>query len=270
MKKTKMAFMYDFDKTLSPKDMQEFHLIESFGSDPSDFWKEVDEVKNLNKMDAISTYMYLMNEKAKGLTYEQLVAEGQYIKLFKGVDTWFDRINQYAKEHNIEIEHYIISSGLTEIIKGTSIAKFFKKIYACSYFYDEQNVAKWPSRVVNYTTKTQYIFRIHKGILDESNDIDLNRWSSEDKKHIPYANMVYIGDGLTDVPCMKVINQYHGYTVAVYQDNPNSIATAEELVAKNRCKFKALADYSDNTMMEKIAKKIINDVEAKAQLEALK
>jgi len=270
MKKTKMAIMYDFDKTLSPKDMQEFRMIESFGyDDPKKFWEEVSELADRNKMDRILTYLLLMNEKAKGLTENYLSNEGAYIKLFKGVDTWFDRINSYALNHNVEVEHYIISSGIYEVIKGTSIAKHFKKIYACAYYYGDDKKAKWVSRVVNYTTKTQYIFRIHKGILDECNDVDLNKWTSEKNKYIRYDNMVYIGDGLTDVPCMKIINQYQGYTIAVYQDNEKSKAIARELVLKKRCKFKALADYSIASELENILEAIINDISARAKLKAL-
>jgi 2-hydroxy-3-keto-5-methylthiopentenyl-1-phosphate phosphatase len=269
MKKTKMAIMYDFDKTLSPKDMQEFRIIESFGyEDTSTFWKEVREMALDKKMDSILTYMYYMNLKANGLTKDYLVNEGKYIELFKGVETWFDRINKYALANNVELEHYIISSGIQEIIEGTSIAKNFKKIYACSFMYGADGKAMWTSRVVNYTTKTQYIFRIHKGVLDECNDADLNRWTPSKTKYIKYENMVYIGDGLTDVPCMKVVNQYNGYTVAVYHDD-NSFKMARELVNKKRCKFKAAADYSVDSQMEKIMQRIIDEVDARAQLNRL-
>lgn len=268
--KTKMAIMYDFDKTLSPKDMQEFRLIESLGyDDPKKFWQKVSDKSKKYKMDSILTYMYYMNHEAHGLTYESLNNEGKYIKLFDGLDTWFDRINEYGLKHNIEVEHYIISSGIQEIIEGTSIASKFKKIYACSYVYDENKVASWPARVVNYTTKTQYIFRIHKGILDECNDVDLNKWTPLEEKYIAYENMVYIGDGLTDVPCMKVINQYHGNTIAVYgDDSKNKKDLAEELVGKGRAKFMALADYRENSQIENLVKTIIDDIEVNAKLES--
>ncbi|RRC92686.1 haloacid dehalogenase-like hydrolase [Erysipelotrichaceae bacterium OH741_COT-311] len=270
MKKTKMAIMYDFDKTLSPKDMQEFRILKTLGyEDPKVFWQEVNAKSQESRMDNILTYMFLMNEKARGFTKKQLNDEGTYIELFKGVDTWFDRINAFAKLHNIEVEHYIISSGNQEIIEGTSIAKKFKKIYACSYIY-ENGKAVWPARVVNYTTKTQYIFRIHKGILDECNDVDLNKWTPKEEKYIAYEHMIYIGDGLTDVPCMKVINQFHGNTIAVYHPKDTQKDLAKELVGKGRCKYMAKADYSQNSRLEHIVKRIVERVALDVELECLK
>ena len=162
MKNAKLALIYDFDKTLSPRDMQEFHYIKSLGyNDPAEFWKECDEFAKKHNCDGILSYMYLMVMKNPGLTEKQLIEEGRYVELYRGVSTWFKRINDYGKKHHVDVEHYVISSGLTDIIRGTSIAKEFKRIYACNYAYDRSGRVLWPSRVVYYTMKTQYLFRIN-------------------------------------------------------------------------------------------------------------
>lgn len=267
MKKTKLALIYDFDKTLSPRDMQEFHLIPSLGyKNPVDFWIECDNFAKENNCDSILSYMYLIAKKNKDITKKDLINEGKYIKLYKGVDTWFKRINDYGKKHHIEVEHYVISSGLTDIIKGTKIAKEFKKIYACTYAYDKNNNIAWPSRVVNYTMKTQYLFRINKGVLAETNDEDLNSSTPESEKYIKLENMVYFGDGSTDVPSMKVVQQNGGTTIAVFGDDSKK-NRAEKLYTDKRASFAVKADYSKNSKIEKIVQGIIDSIEAKNKLE---
>ena len=267
MKNIKLALIYDFDKTLSPKDMQEFHYIGSLGySNAADFWKECDDFAHEHNCDSILSYMYQMAMKDKNLTQKQLLAEGKYVKLYKGVDTWFKRINEYGKKHHVDVEHYIISSGLTDIIKGTSIAKEFKKIYACTYVYDKDGKVLWPARVVNYTMKTQYLFRINKGVLTETNDEDLNNSTPEDAKYISLENMVYFGDGSTDVPSMKVVQQNGGTTIAVFGD-ASKRNKAEALYNDKRATFAVKADYSANSKIEKIIMGIIDSVEIKHKLE---
>ena len=210
--------------------------------------------------------MYLTIEKNRGLTKKQLTEEGKYIELYKGVNTWFKRINEYGKKHHVKIEHYIISSGLTDIIKGTSIAKEFKKIYACTYAYDEDGKVLWPSRVVNYTMKTQYLFRINKGVFKETNDEDLNSSTLESQKYIPLTNMVYFGDGSTDVPSMKVVQQNGGTTIAVFGDDAKK-NKAEKLFEDKRATFFVKADYSKGSKIEKIVQGLIDSLEAKNRLE---
>lgn len=267
MKRTKLALIYDFDKTLSPRDMQEFHYIKSLGySNPVDFWKECDQIAKDHNCDAILSYMYLMANKDKNLTKKQLMNEGKYIKLYKGVDTWFKRINDYGRKHNIEVEHYVISSGLTDIIMGTSIAKEFKKIYACTYIYDKDGKVLWPARVVNYTMKTQYLFRINKGVLAETNDEDLNSSTPDSEKYIKLENMVYFGDGSTDVPSMKVVQQNGGTTIAVFGDNTKK-NKAEKLLIDKRASFAVKADYSKGSKIEKIVQGIIDSLQVKTKLE---
>ena len=269
MKKTKLALIYDFDKTLSPKDMQEFHYIKSLGyKNPVDFWIECDELAKQTNCDSILAYMYLMASKNPDLTQRKLIDEGKYVKLYKGVDTWFKRVNAYGKKHGIEVEHYIISSGITDIIKGTPIAKEFKKIYACTYVYDENGKVLWPARVVNYTMKTQYLFRINKGVLQETNDEDLNRSTPEAEKNIPLQNMVYFGDGSTDVPSMKVVQQNGGTTIAVFGTGKKSKAVT--LFNDKRADFAVKADYSEGSKIEKIIQGIIDSLQAKNKLEDYK
>ena len=274
MKTTKLAIMYDFDKTLSPKDMQEFSFIPSLGIEPAQFWSEVTALAESQKMDGILTYMYMMlntaNLTGQPIRRSDFVALGKNVKLYPGVEKWFRRINEYGRQHNIEIEHFIISSGLTEIIEGTTIAGEFKKIYACKYCYNASGVAVWPATVVNYTTKTQYIFRINKGVLDENNDNDLNRYTPDQLRDIPFTNMIYIGDGLTDVPCMKLVTVNGGKSIAVYgKDSEKKKATAQQLIADHRADFIAPADYSENRELDKIVKSIIDYTEARIQMERL-
>lgn len=267
----KVALVYDFDKTLSPMNMQEFHYIKSLGfNNANDFWSECSKEVKRNKMDSILAYMLIMLKYKPNLTKIDLINEGKYIKLFKGVDTWFKRINAYGKKRGIEVEHYIISSGIKEMIEGTSIASEFKKIYACSYAYDQSDRVLWPAMVVNYTTKTQYLFRINKGVLDETNDFDLNRSTPDEEKHIPFSNMVYFGDGLTDVPSMKVVKGNGGHTVAVYDSASQKETLAQELKKDKRATFAFKADYSKNSKIEQAIKGIIDAVAANNKLEDLK
>ena len=271
MKNTKMALIYDFDRTLSPKEMQEFHYIEKLGyKNAGDFWAKSNENSKKNNMDGILSYMELMVKENPNVTKKELLAEGKYIDLYKGVEGWFKRINEYGKKHHVDVEHYIISSGIKEMILGTKIAKEFKKIYACSYAYDENGKVLWPSRVVNYTTKTQYLFRINKGVLDETNDFDLNRKTPEAEKHIPFENIVYFGDGMTDVPSMKVVLEQGGNTVAVYEDEKAKKALAQQLQSDKRATFVVKADYSSNSKVDKLIKGMIDSIEAKAKINNLK
>ena len=268
MAKVKMALIYDFDKTLSPKDMQEFHLLQSLGySNPDEFWAKCEKISKKYNVDGILAYMYLMAIEDPEMTKEKLVKEGNYIKYFKGVETWFARINDYALKYGIELEHYIISSGLKDIIEGTTIAKNFKKIYACSYYYDENGRALWPARAINYTVKTQYIFRINKGIFDETNDVDLNRSTKDEDKYIPYSRMIYFGDGLTDVPSMKVVAGFGGNTIAVFKRNKDAKKLALDLFENKRATFMANADYSEGSKIDKITKGIIDKVAKEALLD---
>lgn len=258
--KSIVAIMYDFDKTLCTKDMQEYTFIPNVGLTPKDFWTESNQLAKDKKMDAILAYMYLMIEKAHAakvsIRRDEFVKMGKDLQFFPGVIDWFMRINKIGDELGLSIEHYIISSGLHEIIEGSSIYKEFKDVFACEFLYNENDVACWPKNAVNYTTKTQFLFRINKGVLDISNDNDLNTYTPEDDRPVPFRNMIYIGDGLTDVPCMKLVKINGGYSIAVYQRGKKS--KVEDLIINNRVNFIEPADYSEGSDLDKTVNLILS------------
>lgn len=271
----KVAILYDFDKTLCTKDMQEYSLLPNLGYDDSTkFWKEVTELSVRNSMDGISSYLYLLQKKFedlnKPLKKEYFKEVGKSIELYKGVEEFFKRINEYGKTLGLEVEHYIISSGMAEIIESAPIANEFKKIYACRYYYDEDGIAKWPAQIVNYTTKTQYIFRINKQVLDESNNKDLNAYTPHNDRPVPFNRMIYIADGITDVPCLKLVKEYGGKSIVVY--NPNNAKAgmmAQNLLHENRADFVVSADYRENSDMDQLIKLILDYMGANVKLEEL-
>lgn len=261
MKKSKsiIALMYDFDKTLCIKDMQEYTFIPNIGMKAKEFWKVSNALAKEKKMDSILAYMYVMLDKAhiakKSIRRDDFVKLGKDLEFYPGVEDWFNRINRIGNDLGVKVEHYIISSGLQEIIEGSKICKNFKQVFACEFLYDENDTACWPKNAVNYTTKTQFLFRINKGILDISNDEDLNKYTPEDERRIPFRNMIYIGDGLTDVPCMKLVKVNGGYSIAVYQKGKKS--KVEDLIRHSRVDFISLADYSENSDLDVTVRDII-------------
>lgn len=260
--------MYDFDKTLCAKDMQEYTFIPNLGIDAKSFWAEANRVRENNKMDQVLTYMYLMFKKMvdnnRSLKRDYLNAMGKKIELFPGVNTWFQRINDYGKSKGMIVEHYIISSGLKEIIEGTKIGNEFKEIYASEFFYNEDGNAMWPKIAVNYTNKTQFLNRINKGVLDISDDNGLNKKMLDNDRRVSHANMIYIGDGFTDVPCMKLTKDGGGVSVAVYTDKTKHIAKG--LLSDGRINYMALADYREGMQIDKIIKKTIDAMATNTEL----
>ena len=264
-----LAICYDFDRTLSPEDMQAQGYIQSIGYDVADFWKESNSLAADNDMDQNLAYMYTMVTKARGrLVFDKeiLKADGAKIKLYPGVDTWFTRVNQYGQEKGITIEHYIISSGLKEMIEGTMVAKYFKKIYASSFYFDDVGVAVWPAQAVNYTNKTQYLFRIKKGILD-INDQKVNDYFDPDKVVVPFRNMVYIGDSDTDIPCMKLVNSNGGYSIGVYDSETQDKTKVFKMLSEHRIKYFAPADYREGSSLEGLIKNIVDRTKTNEVLE---
>ena len=252
------ALMYDFDKTLSPKDMQEYAFIPSIKMTPEEFWAECGKTMRENRMDQILAYMFVMFKKAKGkilFTRETLSALGKDVELFEGVTTWFKRVNAYAEKRGMKAEHYIISSGLKEIIEGTPIAKNFEQIYAAEYCYDENGEPCWPAMAVNFTSKTQFLFRINKGVFDVTENDELNEFMLEEKRRVPFRNMVYIGDGLTDVPCMKLVRTNGGHSIAVYKD---SMEKVNKLLLQGRVDYVLKADYTKGSELEKAVFAIVD------------
>ena len=254
-----VAFLYDFDKTLCTTDMQNYSFIPSLGMTPAEFWPVANGFGSANRMDGILAYMYTMiresDKRGIPLTRESLVEKGRSIVLFPGVEDWFRRINAFGDTQGVQVEHYIISSGLKEIIEGCPISAEFKEIYASEFYYDEDGRPAWPKLAVNFTAKTQFVYRINKGVLDVSDDKTLNDSMPDDSKRVPFTNMIYFGDGLSDVPCMKMMRAYGGQAVAVYQDS-NRMGV-EELLSKGRVDFIFKADYSENSALDLTVKNII-------------
>lgn len=266
-----LAICYDFDKTLSPDNMQAQGYIQSVGYDISEFWDESNSMAAANDMDNNLAYMYKMVQESEGnfiFNKEKLAEYGAKVKLFNGVNEWFERIREYGKEHNVIVEHYIISSGLKEMIEGTKIAQngAFEKIYASSFYYNNRGVAKWPAQVINYTSKTQFLFRIEKGVLD-INDPGVNDYFSPEEMRVPFRNMVYIGDSDTDIPCMKLVNSYGGHSIGVYNPITQDKAKVHRMIKDKRIKYFAPADYSEGLELDCIVKAIIDKTAAYEVLE---
>ena len=262
MKKPIVAFLYDFDKTLCTTDMQDYSFIPSLGYTPKEFWGIANSFGYKNRMDGLLAYMYTMIDECRKknirLDRDYLVSCGHAIELFPGVKDWFARINAFGAEHGVEVEHYVLSSGLKEIIEGSGISHEFKEIYACEFLYGEDGFASWPKLDVNFTNKTQFVYRINKGVLDIANDKDLNASMPDDSKRIPFTNMIYVGDGLSDVPCMKMMRAYGGQAVAVYQKSNR--AGVEELLRSGRVDFIFPADYSDGSILDTTMKNIVRKI----------
>ena len=215
-----LAISYDFDGTLSPGHMQNYDFIPALGMKPKVFWDEVKELAKHQQGDEILIYMGQMLRKADAadvsVTRESFETFGSTLDLFPGVPDWFRRIDDYGREHGVKVEHFIISSGLREMIAGTTIAKHFKAIFASGFWYDQNKVARFPAMAINYTTKTQYLFRINKGNLDVWDHTTINNYVKLADRPIPFTNMVFIGDGETDIPCFRLTKDQGGHSIAVY------------------------------------------------------
>ncbi|HAF86856.1 MAG TPA: phosphoserine phosphatase [Sphaerochaeta sp.] len=244
--KPTIAIMYDFDKTLTTKDMQEYTFIPKLGMEAPSFWAKADALAQEEEMDSILAYMKLMLDESKRrsqpIRRSDFVALGENLEFYPGVLSWFGNIDRIGQELGLVIDHYIISSGLREIIEGSAVGDRFKRIYASEYLYDENGVAVWPKLSVNYTAKTQFLFRINKGVLDVFEDKKLNNYTPEKSRPVPFTNMIYIGDGLTDVPCMKLVKYNGGKSIAVHKSG--ALETSHQLMREQRIDFFAEADYS--------------------------
>lgn len=263
-----VALIYDFDKTLCTKDMQEYAFIPSLGMDSVTFWKEVNDFASKNQMDPILAYMFMMTKMARGkvlLTKNVLKEQGKTVELLPGIPEWFSKIREFGETEGVAIEHYIVSSGLTQIILGTGLAEEFSGIYASEFLYDENGVPIWPALALNYTSKTQFIFRINKGIRDITEAKALNSFTPQSERRIPYRNMIYVGDGLTDVPCMKLVKLNGGRSIGVYQgDNDSQVC---DLIRHDRVNYITRADYRFDQELASIVKKLIVSIKKEEELE---
>ena len=254
------AIMYDFDRTLCPKDMQEYQFIPSLGLTAQEFWSAANTYAEENGADKILSYMYMMITQAKergySLTRQKIVSCGENIEFFPGIPEWFDNISRFGEDNGVQIEHYVLSSGLTEIIEGSGIGGYFKKIYASEFMYNDYGIAVFPKSAVNYTSKTQFIYRINKGVFDISNDDDLNRSTPDNERRVSFSNMLYIGDGLSDVPCMKMVKAYGGSSIAVYHDERGK-QIATDMLAHDRVDYIFPTDYRSHSGLELTVKYLI-------------
>ena len=269
-----VALIYDFDGTLSPGNMQEFGFIQAIGKKPQEFWQESDEIAAGQDASNILSYMKLMFDEAKKagikLRREDFKSFGASVELFNGVTEWFGLINDYGKQHGVKVEHYINSSGLAEMIEGTSIAHEFKRIFACSFIYNKEGEAEWPGVAVDYTAKTQFLFKINKGILSVRDNKKVNESKAEDNKRIPFPHMIYLGDGETDVPCMKIVKMFGGNSIAVY--NPEikkKVNVARKLLRQERVNFITPADYTKESRTYKVVCSIIDKIKINFDLAKL-
>ncbi len=269
-----VAIAYDFDGTLSPGNMQEHGFLPDVGLSPAKFWNMADQLAKKHKADSVLTYMNLMLIRAKEagvpMRRQDINDHGKSVKLFKGVKTWFKRINDYGKRCGLKVEHYVISSGLHEMIEGTSIAHEFEVIYASSFKYDPNDVAEWPAMAINFTTKTQYLFRINKGVLDVYDSKKINEFVPMEDRPIPFKRMIFVGDGETDIPCFSLVKSLGGHSIAVYKPKTKGTkGRAERLVEDGRVNFIAPADYSKGSNIEDIVKAVIDKIACDCELDFL-
>ena len=266
-----LAICYDFDKTLSPDDMQAQGYIQSVGYDVDEFWHQTDELATRNEMDQNLAYMYMMVREAVGnivFSRKNLAEYGSRVGLFPGVEDWFSRIREYGERHGVIVEHYIISCGLREMIEGTRVAGEFEKIYASSFYFNDRGIAVWPAQVINYTNKTQFLFRISKGVL-EPNDPAVNDPVAPEALRVPFRNMVYIGDSDTDIPCMKLVNSNGGHSIGVYNAETQDKSKVHKMMRDRRIKYFVPADYREGGELDTLVKAIIDNTVTGEVLESI-
>lgn len=267
MKKPIVAIMYDFDKTLSTTDMQDYGFIPALGMKPEEFWGATGEFTKKTGVERILSYMYMMiylaKEKGVDISRKSLNKMGENITYYPGVETWFKRINKYGKSKGVKVEHYLISSGTKEIVEGCSIAKEFEEIYGCEFYFDPKTGEPvWPKLAINYTQKTQYFFRISKGATDINDDDKINQRTVN--RRIPYENMIYLGDGMTDIPCMVVVRQNHGSAIAISKNNKSD--TLKQLIKSGRVNFACTANYKEDSQLDQTVKMLIDRIAINSQI----
>jgi haloacid dehalogenase-like hydrolase len=262
-----MAVAYDFDGTLAPGNIQENSFIPAVRMTKKAFWQQSRLRAERHEADEILSYMTLMLERATAedvpVRRQDFAAHGRTVTLFPGVEGWFDRMNEFARERGVRLQHFIISSGIKEMIEACPIGNKFERIYASSFAYDANGVAKWPALAINYTTKTQYLFRINKGALAVNEHDLINKYVPPDERPVPFTNIIFIGDGETDIPCMRLVRDQGGHSIAVYRSGSSEKKhRAETLIAENRADFMAPANYSEEKLLDKIVRAIIEKAAA--------
>lgn len=268
-KYVRMAIAYDFDGTLAPGNMQEHQFLPDIGMKPAVFWSEVKRLTREHQADEVLVYMNLMLKKAASadvpVRRENFKTHGEQIRLFDGVTDWFDRITEYARTREIRVDHVLISSGNAEIFAGTPIASKFSQVYASKFIFNQNGVADWPALAVNYTTKTQYLFRINKDSHDLSDNSEVNRFVSKQDRPVPFENMIFIGDGATDIPCFRLVKEQGGLSIAVYKPHTGGAkGKADRYKSDGRVHCVAPAIYDDGSRIDRIVKAQIDLIAARA------
>ena len=269
------AICYDFDGTLAPGNMQERDFIPAIGMKKGSFWHEVKALAKQHDGDEILMYMRVMLEKADAARVEvrrqNFMDYGKKLQLFNGVPEWFSRINTYGKAGGLRVTHHVISSGIREMILGTSIKKYFENVYASSFLYDHHGIARWPALALNYTTKTQYLFRINKGVHEVFEHDKVNEYVPPERRAVPFTNIVFIGDGETDIPCFRLVKDQGGHSIAVFKPHThNAKSRAEKLLADGRVNFTAPADYEVGKAIDLAIKAIMEKIAADDHVKKLK
>ena len=261
MSKPIVAILYDFDATLATSDMQNFSFIPSLGLTPDEFWGKTKEFSEKTGCEKTLGYIYTMIAECKKrgikMTRSFLREQGKGIKFWPGVETWFERINKFGEENGVEVEHYLVSSGNKEIVEGCSIYKYFKMVYGCEFIFDENDEPIWPKLVINYTQKTQYFYRVSKGAFDINDDVGVNEKNRN--RRVPYSNIVYIGDGLTDIPAMILAKNNGGHSIAVYPEGREG-KVVDDLYHDGRVNYVAPADYREGKELDEIMRLIIKGI----------
>ena len=272
-KRTKVALVYDFDGTLSPGNMQEYGFIQALGKSPEEFWARSNSISEEQEMNGILAYMKIMIDEARkasiSLKRESFVEFGRKIELYPGVREWFSLVNGYGARVGVTVEHYIISSGLTEMIEGSPIGGEFKKVFASAFLYNDKGNAEWPAVAVDFTAKTQFLFKITKGIMDIADNRLVNKSIPDEDKPVPFSNMIYFGDGTTDIPCMKIVTMFGGNAIAVY-DSEAKMAKARQLLQEDRVTFIAPADFTAGGGLFAIVRATIDKVMADSEYDKLR
>jgi len=266
-KMKEIAIIYDFDGTLAKGNIPEHGLLQELGINKDDFWKEVKQITEETDSDEVIVYMHLLAKKAAGrnikITKGSLNNFGKgSIPFFDGVISWFTRLNNLFNNDNFTICHYIVSSGLQEIIETTEISKYIKKIFASKYIYGKDGTIVSPGVAINYTTKTQYLFRINKGILNNYDNKSLNAWVPMKERPVPFSRIIYIGDGDTDIPAMKMVRAQGGISIGVFDpetwNDPSSQKRIYKLISEDRVHYVAPADYRDGSQLDIVIKGVID------------
>ena len=268
----RVVFAYDFDGTLAPGFMQNHAFIpDELEMDRQAFWRAVDDLAREQRGDTILAYMHMMlakaREKGLELSLDSWRRRGATLKLFPGVEDWFERQNRRAADLGLDLHHFIISSGNRELIEGSPIARHFERIYASAFMFDENQEAIGVALGVNYTSKTQYLFRINKWTLEEWDNYAINRAQEKDDRPVPFDRIAFFGDGFTDVPTMRLVTDQGGYAVAVYEEgNPFTEKAAVDLRKDGRAQLAGPGDYREGAPLDQLAQAMLTEIAARAHL----